>query len=335
MHRAMQFLSDNAASVHPRVWDAMRAADAPQPPYDSDALSQRLDAAFSDLFGRPCAVLWVATGTAANCLALATLVPPHSGVICHREAHIETDEGGAPGFYTHGAKLILIDGDGAKIDTAGIDAAIGAIRKDVHQVQPQAVSVTQASEYGRCYRPDEMAAVAETARRHGLKLHVDGARFANAVAHLGCDPWLACQGATVLSFGCVKNGGMSAEALVFFDEGLADLARVRRKRAGHLQSKGRFLAAQILAMVEDGLWLENARAANAAAQELAGAASERLLHPVEANEVFLRLSPNEREALRKQGFSFYDWGDDAARLVTAWNSDPTAVGALARAIATL
>ena len=331
----MQFLSDNAAAVHPRVWDALRAADAPQPPYDTDALSQQLDAVFADLFGRPCTVLWVATGTAANCLALASMVPPHGGVICHREAHIETDEGGAPGFYTHGAKLILAEGEGAKLTPASLDAVIAGIRKDVHQVQPQAVSVTQASEYGRAYRPAEMAAMAAVAQAHGLALHVDGARFANAVAYLNCSPWEACQGAAALSFGCVKNGGMSAEALVFFDEGLAEVTRLRRKRAGHLQSKGRFLAAQVLAMVEGGLWLDNARAANAAAQELAGAAGGRLLHPVEANELFLTATEAERTALRGAGFSFYDWGPDAARLVTAWNSDPADVAALARAIAAL
>lgn len=331
----MQFLSDNAAAVHPRVWAAMQAADAPQAPYDGDRLSEALDEAFAALFGRPCAVLWVATGTAANCLALATLVPPHGAVICHREAHIETDEGGAPGFYTHGAKLLLVDGEGARITPAAIEALLGTIRDDVHQVQPQAISITQASEYGRAYRPDEVAAIAALAQAKGLALHVDGARFANAVAHLGCEPWQACAGASALSFGCVKNGGMSAEALVFFDTGLADLARIRRKRAGHLQSKGRYLAAQVLAMVEDGLWLENARAANAAAGELGEAAPGRLLHPVEANEVFLALTPAEREALRAQGFSFYDWGDDAARLVTAWNADPAHVSALARAIAAL
>lgn len=331
----MQFLSDNAASVHPKIWAAMQAADAPDSPYDGDALSQRLDAAFTELFGRECAVLWVATGTAANSLALAAMVPPHGGVICHREAHIETDECGAPGFYTHGAKLILIDGEGAKITPEGIDAVIASIRKDVHQVQPQAVSITQASEYGRCYTPVEMAAVAAAAKAHGLRLHVDGARFANAVAHLGCAPWEACAGADALSFGCVKNGGLGAEALVFFDPALAEVARLRRKRAGHLQSKGRFLAAQVLAMVEDGLWLENARAANAAAAELADAAGDRLLHPVQANEVFLSCTAAEREALRAQGFGFYDWGPDAARLVAAWNSDPGNVAALARAIRAL
>jgi threonine aldolase len=332
---AMQFLSDNAAAVHPAIWDALRAADAAQLPYDGDALSQALDEAFAAVFGRPCAVLWVATGTAANCLALATMVPPHGGVICHREAHIETDECGAPGFYTHGAKLILADGEGAKLTPASIDAAIGAIRKDVHQVQPHAVSVTQASEYGLAYRPAEMARIAAVATQHGLKLHVDGARFANAVAFLGCAPWEACQGAAALSFGCVKNGAMSAEALVFFDTDLADLARLRRKRAGHLQSKGRFLAAQILAMLEGDLWLENARAANRTAQEIGAAAADRLMHPVEANELFLTMTAPERERLRGQGFSFYDWGDDAARLVTAWNTPPAHSAALAQAIRTL
>lgn len=331
----MQFLSDNAAAVHPQVWAAMQAADAPDAPYDNDRLSAALDERFADLFGRPCSALWVATGTAANCLALATLVPPHGGVVCHREAHIETDECGAPGFFTHGAKLLLAEGAGAKLTPDAIRAVLGAIRQDVHQVQAQALSITQASEYGLVYRPAELAELAALAREAGLRLHIDGARFANAVAFLGCSPAQACHGADALSFGCVKNGAMSAEALVLFDPDLADLARIRRKRAGHLQSKGRFLAAQILAMLDGDLWLANARSANLAAQELAGAAGERLLHPVEANEIFLTLSPAERAALRGQGFSFYDWGADAARLVTAWNSRADHVALLARAIAAL
>lgn len=332
---AMQFLSDNAASVHPRLWAAMQAADDPQPPYDNDSLSLALDGAFSALFGRACAALWVASGTAANCLALAAMVPPYGGVLCHREAHIETDEGGAPGFYTHGAKLILLGGEGAMVQPAALDAAVAAIRQDVHQVQPQALSITQASEYGRCYRPGEIAALAAWAQARGLRLHVDGARFGNAVAFLGCTPWEACQGAATLSFGMIKNGGMNAEALVLFDPGLADVVRLRRKRAGHLQSKGRFMAAQLLAMLDSDLWLDNARAANAASAELASAAGGRLLHPVEANEVFLVLSAAERGALREQGFSFYDWGPNGARLVTAWNSRDDHVTALARAISAL
>jgi len=333
----MRFFSDNAAAVHPQVWEALKAADAPDAAYDGDALSARLDAAFSDTFGVECAALWVATGTAANSLALAALCPPHGGVLCHREAHIEVDEGGAPGFYTHGAKLMLVDGDGAKVTPEALAAAIDPIRDDVHQVQPHALSLTQATEYGRVYSPAEIAGLAQFARGRGLGLHVDGARFANAVARLGCAALDACRGAAALSFGCVKNGGMNAEALVLFDPALADLVKYRRKRAGHLQSKGRFLAAQVLTLLDGDLWLANARAANAAAQELAGACGGRLLHPVEANEIFVALSPPEAAALRRQGFDFYDWPappgrPGAARLVTSWNSDPTQVTALARAI---
>ena len=336
----MRFFSDNAASVHPRIWDALKAADAPDSAYDGDALSSRLDDAFSELFGVECAALWVATGTAANCLALAALCPPHGGILCHREAHIEVDEGGAPGFYTHGAKLLLVDGEGAKLTPDGLAEALDPIRDDVHQVQPHALSLTQATEYGRVYTPPEIAALAAFARERGLGLHVDGARFANAVASLGCAAIDACQGAAALSFGCVKNGGMNAEGLVLFDPALADLVKYRRKRAGHLQSKGRFAAAQLLAMLEGDLWLANARAANIAAQEIAGACGARLLHPVEANEIFVALAPAEAAALRSQGFDFYDWPvpagkSGAARLVTSWNSRAEDVAALARAIAAL
>ncbi|MEJ2407908.1 MAG: beta-eliminating lyase-related protein [Novosphingobium sp.] len=331
----MQFLSDNAAAVHPAVWKAMIAADAADAPYDGDGLSRELDAAFSALFGRECAALWVATGTAANCLALASMVPPHGAVVCHREAHIEMDEGGAPGFYLHGAKLLLADGAGAKIMPEAVAAVIDPIRDGVHQVQPHAVSITQASEYGCVYRPGELSALAAFAKERGLGLHVDGARFANAVAFLGIAPAEACAGADALSFGFVKNGGMSAEAVVFFDPEAAQMIRFRRKRAGHLQSKGRFMAAQILAMLEGDLWIDNARAANAAAAEIGAAAGGRLLHPVEANEVFLSCTAAERAALRGQGFGFYDWGDDAARLVAAWDARAEHVFALARAISAL
>ena len=331
----MQFLSDNAAAVHPRVWEALRTADAADRPYDGDALSQRLDEAFGALFGREVAVLWVATGTAANCLALSTMVQPHGGVLCHREAHVEMDEGGAPGFYLHGAKLLLAEGEGAKLTPETVQGVLGAIRDDVHQVQPHALTLTQASEYGLTYRPQELAAISELARARGLKLHMDGARFANAAAFLGQSAAQTCGDMDALSFGCVKNGGMSAEAVVFFDAALADVARYRRKRAGHLQSKGRFLAAQLLAMVEADLWLENARAANGAAAEIAGAAPDRLLHPVEANEVFLKLDEAERAALRAQGFGFYDWGPDAARFVAGWDTRQEDARALARALAGL
>ena len=331
----MQFLSDNAAAVHPKVWEALHRADAADTPYDTDRLSRQLDDAFSELFGREVAVLWAATGTAANCLALATMVPPHGAELSHREAHIETDECGAPGFYLHGAKLVLAEGEGAKLTPETIRTALDAIRPDVHQAQVHALSLTQATEYGRCYRPRELSAIDAVIGDRGLRLHMDGARFANAVAFLNVPPAEAAGPADALSFGCVKNGGMGAEAIVFFDPGLADLARYRRKRAGHLQSKGRFLAAQLLAMLEGDLWLHNAAAANAAAAEIGRAAGQRLLHPVEANEVFLRCTAAEREALRGQGFGFYDWGPDAARFVAAWDTSEEDARALARAVSAL
>ncbi|MDC8753926.1 beta-eliminating lyase-related protein [Erythrobacter sp. sf7] len=339
MSLAKPFLSDNAAPVHPKLWEAMRAADHPDNPYDGDALSQELDARFTALFGRECAALWVATGTAANCLALATMCAPHGGVVCHEEAHIEVDEGGAPGFFLHGAKLMLAGGEGAKLTPDGIAALIDPIRDDVHQVQPHAIAITQASEYGRTYRPDELAMLGAFAKQRRLGLHMDGARFGNAAAFLGGSADQAARAASgpvdSLAFGFIKNGGMGAEAVVLFDPEAARQVRYRRKRAGHLQCKGRYLAAQILAMLEDDLWLANAAHANAAAQEVAAGCGDRLLHPVEANELFVRLSPAERDVLRAQDFAFYDWGADSARFVTAWNTRPEDAQALGKAIAAL
>ena len=339
MNTLKPFLSDNTAAVHPKVWEAMRAADEADSPYDGDALSGELDARFTALFGRDCAALWTITGTAANCLGLATLCQPHGGVVCHEEAHIEVDEGGAPGFFLHGAKLMLCGGEGAKLTPADIAALITPIRDDVHQVQPHAIAITQASEYGRSYNPAELKALSDFARERGLGLHMDGARFANAAAFIGGSASDAAQDASgavdTLAFGFIKNGAMGAEAVVLFDPEQADLVRYRRKRAGHLQSKGRYLAAQVLAMLEDDLWLANARNANAAAQEVASGCGDRLLHPVEANELFVRMDEGERYALRAQDFTFYDWGEDAARFVTAWNTREEDAKDLGAAIAAL
>ncbi|MEM6856747.1 MAG: beta-eliminating lyase-related protein [Pseudomonadota bacterium] len=334
-----KFLSDNAAQVHPAVWDAMRAADNADNPYDGDATSAQLDERFSELFGRKCAALWVATGTAANCLALGTMCAPHGGVVCHEEAHIEVDEGGAPGFYLHGAKLIHAKGEGAKLAAQDIAAVIDPIRNDVHQVQPHAISITQASEYGRTYVPAELEAMGAFAKERWLGLHMDGARFANSAAFLGGSAQeaarAACGPVDSLAFGFIKNGGMSAEAVILFDPEAANHVRYRRKRAGHLQCKGRYLAAQILGMLEGDVWFANAAHANAAAHEIAKGCAGRLMHAVEANELFVRLTVAEREALRVQGFEFYDWGEDAARFVTAWNTRDEDAIALSRALASL
>ena len=337
MASAMRFFSDNAAAACPEVIAALSAANRLDTAYDGDEWSKRLDGALSDLFEREVEALWIATGTAANSLALAALCPPHGAVLCHRDAHIQNDECGAPEFFTGGAKLLLAEGDGAKVTPESVETLIGGIRRDVHQVQPHALSITNATEYGLVYTPAETAALGELAKRHRIGFHVDGARFANAVARLGCAPadltWRA--GVDALSFGFVKNGGLSAECLVFFTPGLADATRYRRKRAGHLASKGRFLAAQILAMLDGDVWLRNARAANAAAATIAEAAGDRLILAAEANEVFIKVSADEAASLRAQGFDFYDWGPGEARLVTSWDSDPAHVAALAAAIRAL
>ncbi|MFS0772365.1 threonine aldolase family protein [Sphingomonas sp. 1P08PE] len=333
----MRFFSDNAAPVHPQVFAAMAAADTLDTAYDGDRWSASLDDRLGALFEHEVRTLWVPTGTAANCLALAAMCPPHGGVICHRDAHIQNDEGGAPEFYTHGAKLMLAEGAGAKLTPAGIARVADAIANDVHRVQPHAVSITNATEYGLVYRAPEVAAIGELCRARGWRFHMDGARFANAMATAGCSPadmtWRA--GVDALSFGFVKNGGMSAEALVFFDPALARDSYRRRKRAGLLLSKGRYLAAQILAMLDDDLWLANGRAANEGAALLAAAAGDRLIHPVEANEVFLRATPQEAARLRAAGFDFYDWAEGEVRFVTAWNSDRGDLARFADAIAAL
>ena len=333
----MRFFSDNAAPAHPKVLEAIAAANRLDTAYDGDALSQRLDGAFSELFGTEVRAFWVTTGTAANCLALAALCPPYRAILCHKDAHIEVDEAGAPGFFTGGAKLVLLDGEGAKVTPATIAQACDGIRNDVHQVQPAAISITNATEYGLVYRAAEAAAIGDVAKQRGLALHMDGARLANALVSSGDSladlTWRA--GVDALSFGFVKNGGLNAEALILFRTELADEIAVRRKRAGHLLSKGRYLAAQLLAMLDGDLWLDNARAANAAAQSLAKAAPHRLIYPVEANEIFLKVRAEEAEGLRAQGFDFYDWGPGEIRLVTSWDQQGEALDRLASAIAAL
>ncbi len=333
----MRFFSDNAASVDPAVLEAIARANCVDTAYDGDALSQSLDAAFSDVFETPVKAFWVATGTAANGLALAALCPPYGTVICHRDAHIHNDECGAPEFYTHGAKLALLDGPGAKITPAALAAALTATPAGVHWAQPHAVSITNATEYGCVYTPAEVAAIGAICRERGLGLHVDGARFANAVAHLGCAPadltWRG--GVDVLSFGFVKNGGMSAEALVFFNPDKAAGFVERRKRAGHLLSKGRYSAAQLLALIDEDRWLVNAHRANDGAARLAATAGARLVHPVAANELFLTMSPDEAAALRSKGFDFYDWAESEVRFVVSWDQPEAEIAALAAAIGVL
>lgn len=337
----MRFTSDNSAPAAPEILAALADANLGRVnAYDGDPWSQRLDAVLGDFFGTEVKAFAVSTGTAANSLALATLCPPYGAVVCHQEAHIHVDEAGAPEFYSHGAKLLLAGGWGAKLTPDAIADVLAPIRGDVHTVQPRAISITQATEYGLSYTPDEIAALGAFAKARGLALHMDGARFANSLVHLGCHPsditWRA--GVDVLSFGTTKNGTISGEAVVFFrPEQAADFVH-RRKRGGHLLSKGRYLAAQILAYVESGVWARNARHANAGAALLGAAAGARLLYAVEANEVFVSLGAPAAAALRAQGFDFYDWGaagSGHARFVVSWDQPDHEIAALAQAIAAL
>lgn len=331
------FLSDNSAAVHPAVMEAIAAANRADVPYDGDRLSRALDKAFSDIFECPCESLWLSSGTAANAIALAHFARGWQAILCHKEAHIALDECNAPSFYSGGATLIPLPGASAKITADIVSAAVAAIRQDVHQAQAAAVSITNVSEYGCVWQPDEVAAIAEVVKANGLKLHMDGARFANAVASVGCAPadvtWRV--GVDALSFGFTKNGAMHAEALIFFGDSGGASVHALKKRGGHMLSKGRFIAAQILAMLEGDLWLANAGAANDGAARLGRACGARLLHAVEANQLFLRLSQAEAAQLRGQGFDFYDWGEGAARLVVSWNQTSADVAPLADAIASL
>jgi threonine aldolase len=337
----MRFFSDNTASVCPEILEAISAANRDLVvAYGDDPWTQRLDAVLGEFFATQVRAFVVTTGTAANSLALATLTPPYGAVYCHPEAHVAVDECGAPGFFTGGAQLERVEGADAKLTADALAAAIDAHSVSVHSVQPAAVSISQATELGTAYRPAEVSALCDVAHERALHVHMDGARFANAVTYLGCEPsdvtWRA--GVDVLSFGATKNGALGAEAVVFFDLGLVRDFELRRKRAGHLLSKSRFVSAQLLAYVESGVWRRNARRANELAQRLGRAAGSRLLHPVEANEVFIELGAAGKTTLRAAGFEFYDWGppaSGAARLVASWDQDERHVEAMCQALAAM
>jgi len=313
----MTFASDNAAGAHPAVLDAIRAAnEGIAGSYGADRWSAELAEALSAWFERPIFAFPVATGGAANALALSQLVPPWGTVLCHRESHINVDECGAPEFYTGGAKLAVLDGADGKLEASSVRRALLDFPKGVvHRTQPGAVSITQASECGTVYRPGEVGALAQAAASAGIPLHMDGARLGNALVTLGCTPaeatWKA--GVSALSLGFTKNGAIAAEAVVFFDEAGAKDFEYRRKRGGHLFSKMRFFAAQMLAMLEDDLWRDLAGSANAAAAQLAEiltSAGCPLAFPVEANEVFARLPRAVAANLRRDGIGFYPWGPE-------------------------
>lgn len=335
----MILASDNASGVAPEILAALERANAGTAmPYGADETTARLRARLAEVFETEVEVFPVVSGTAANVLTLAPMTPPYGAIYCHAEAHINTDECGAPELYTGGAKLMGLPGAHGKLAPEDLAAALErAGIGDVHHAQPAALSLTQASEAGTVYAPEEVAALAEVAHGRGLKVQMDGARLANALARLGCTPaeatWKA--GVDALAFGATKNGAMAAEAAVFFDRALAASVGYRRKRGGHLLSKMRFVSAQLEAYLAGGLWLRLAAHANARAARLAEGLAAlpgcELLHPVEANEVFARLPEAALAGLEAAGFVFYRWAEEgpgAVRLVASFSTREADVEAL-------
>ncbi len=339
----MNFCSDNTTGVSPEIMAAIASANSGTViSYGDDEYTQGLQVKFSELFETSVTVFPVATGSAANALALAVMTPPYGAVYCHGESHINLDECGAPEFFTGGAKLVTITGNHAKIEAETLGkildkAGVGV----VHHVQPAAVSITQATEAGTVYNPGEISQISEVVRRHNLHLHMDGARFANAVASLGCSPadvtWRA--GVDILSFGATKNGAMAAEAVVFFNQKLANTFPFYRKRSGHLFSKMRFLSAQLEAYITDDLWLRNADHANQMTAKLAAGLASiegvNFCHPIEANEIFVQLPESVIAAVLAEGFLFYRWDSETGctvRLVTAFNTQESDVMALVESV---
>jgi threonine aldolase len=338
-----QFASDNNAGICPQALDALVRANAEGhvTGYGDDPWTEKACARIRELFETDCKVFFVFNGTAANALALAQICRPYHAVIAHAFSHIEEDEAGAPALFSGGAKIVTADTPQAKLTPDVVDA-LACKGRGVHHVKPRALSITQATELGTVYTIEEVAALVEVARRHGLAVHMDGARFANAVAFLGCAPadlsWRA--GVDVLCFGGVKNGLAVGEAVLFFDRELAREFEWRVKQAGHLNSKMRLVTAPWLALLENGVWLENARHANAMAQRL----SERIarlegvrpIAPVQSNGVFVELPPSVQAKLRDRGWQFYTFlGETGCRLMCAWDTTPDTVDRFAADLATL
>lgn len=337
----MNFASDNVFGVHPRIMEALQQANGGTAvSYGADEWTVRAEERLCEVFERDVKVFLVTTGTAANSLALSAMAPAYGVIFCHAEAHIIVDECGAPELFTGGAKLIGLPEPAGKITPARIEEKLKHFLRGEHDGKPAAVSVTQATELGTVYAPAEIAALAELCRSRGMRLHMDGARFANALVSTGVSPaeltWKL--GVDAMSFGATKNGAMALEAVIFFDPRLAEDFPFRRMRAGQLLSKGRFLGAQMLAYLEDDLWLDNARHANAMAQRLAKALSAssrlRLPLPTEANEVFSIIPKSLHAELESRGIVYFQWpgegpGTDSVaceetfvRFVTSFLTEP-------------
>jgi threonine aldolase len=315
----MNFASDNAAGVAPEILAGIaRTNEGAALAYGRDPWTASVERRFAELFEREVAVFLVATGTAANALALAHLTPPWGAVLCHEDAHIATDECGAPEFYGGGIKLVGLPGTGGKVAPETLQGALDHMQwGGPHHVSPAVLSLSQATEAGTIYRAQEIRRLADIAHARGMAVHVDGARLGNALARMNVAlaeaTWKA--GVDALSFGATKGGALAAEAVVFFDPDRAANMSERRKRGGHLVSKHRFLAAQLEAFLTEDLWLRLARHANAMADRLAAgltAAGLAPVWPVEANEVFVALPPATDARLRQAGAAYYPWSSSAS-----------------------
>ncbi len=334
-----QFASDNYAGICPEAWEAMALANQGYASsYGDDSWTRKACDRIRDLFETDCEVFFVFNGTAANSLALSSLCKSYHSIICHELAHIETDECGAAEFFSNGTKVLLVPGENGKV---ALDAVTHTVerRKDIHYPKPRVLSITQATEVGTVYSVDELRALGELADRHSLYLHMDGARFANAVASLNVAPkeitWQA--GIDVLCFGGTKNGFAMGEAVIFFNRDLAFEFDYRCKQAGQLASKMRFLAAPWIGVLESGAWLKHAAHANASArmleQQLKSIPGVSIKHPCQANSVFLEIPPATIAALHDLGWHFYTFiGSGSARFMCSWETREDDIAALARDI---
>ena len=323
-----QLTSDNRSGICPEAWEALSNANACRsaPSYGEDQWTRKAADQLRELFEKDCEVYFVATGTAANSLGLASLCQSYHSIVCHEAAHIETDECGAPAFFSNGTKLLTAAGADGKLTPDVIDQIVHR-RKDIHYPRPRVVSLTQSTELGTVYSIPEIAGICEKARASSLRVHMDGARFANAVAHLDCSlaevTWKA--GVDVLCFGGTKNGMMSGEAVIFFDRDAGAEFAYRCKQAGQLVSKMRFVSAQWVGMLRDGAWLRNARRANAMAQllfqHLKSLTGIRVLYPVQSNAVFAQIPASTLKELAHLGWDLYTFIGGGTRLMCSWDTN--------------
>ena len=324
----VKFASDNVAGACPEVLEAiLKANDGDRAPYGDDEISKNLQDKFSEIFEKEVIVFPISSGTAANALALSTMTPSFGNIYCHKLSHINVDECGAPEFYTGGAKLVNLNGVNGKITAEELNKSISG-KGVVHHTQPSSVSITQLCETGEAYELDEIKKISEIAHNHKLNMHMDGARFANALVSLDCSPaemtWKS--GIDVLSFGATKNGCLAAEAIIFFKPELVGNLPFLMKRAGHLLSKMSFVSAQLDAYITNEVWLRNAKHANAMGKKLSQGLDQHknieLAYPTDANEIFVKIPKDIIDQLNSEGYTINDdeWDGKAVRLVTAWNT---------------